>query len=198
MFFYSENRIAMIQDVLVFSRQEIKDLIETDKIWHLSYPWVLISIFSTGLGFPALIGEYESKILAQKGCLDYLPVDFSDITKVDYDRIKGQYKKSKDRLKLFSKRQARKIIEFIDNFKNDSQDFILAIHCEAGVSRSGAVGVFACRYLNIDLRRFLALHPQVLPNPFVYDTLREVSGMDDCYHRFWDDPIPEDHKLILF
>jgi predicted protein tyrosine phosphatase len=74
---------------------------------------------------------------------------------------------------LFNEKHAKKIIEFIKRFNNDSQIFI---HCRAGVSRSAAVGAFIAEKFNIlnDEERFK--HGKIFfPNFFVLKLLRKLD-----------------------
>lgn len=67
--------------------------------------------------------------------------------------------------KLFSQEDSDKIIEF-SKINKDSQ-FI--IHCEAGISRSGAVGQFINDiYKKMTLENFKKLNPHISPNYYVY------------------------------
>lgn len=173
----------MTKNILVFPRDKIASLLNTKKTLDIDCPWALISIFSDTSG-PLVREKFEFEILASKGCVDFEAFDFHDVTKDYAAMLKKTYPGSNRKFKLFSKNQAKKMINFIDKLKRDDRDLGLVIHCEAGVSRSGAVGIFACRYLGIDEHKFRAMHPLIKPNPFVYDTLCEVSKMKGNFERF--------------
>ena len=51
--------------------------------------------------------------------------------------------------------KAKQIINFIDKAQEDENDSVLVVHCQAGISRSGAVGTFACDYCGLDYNRFI-------------------------------------------
>lgn len=74
--------------------------------------------------------------------------------------------------KAMTVEQANEIIKFLDN--NKGKDFL--IHCQAGISRSGAVGRFACEYLEYNEESFNKNHPHINPNPLVTSLLRHVTN----------------------
>jgi predicted protein tyrosine phosphatase len=76
-----------------------------------------------------------------------------------------------DGYSLFESWQARQIIEFLAPLRELTR-FTLVVHCGAGVSRSGAVGVFAAEYLGCDMKDLYNRHPNILPNLWVLRMLR--------------------------
>jgi predicted protein tyrosine phosphatase len=78
--------------------------------------------------------------------------------------------------KAFTKEQAKQIIEFLVKYSeaNKWNTEELYIHCAAGVSRSGAVGLFATEFLGLSERQFFSTNRQVSPNPYVLRILRET------------------------
>lgn len=56
--------------------------------------------------------------------------------------------------------QLNDIIDFIE--RNEDKKFI--IHCSAGVSRSGAVGMYITRLLKRSVKKYLKHNPRVKPN----------------------------------
>jgi len=168
---------SMIQKIIVVPRMVIKDMILDDsiKIWD---NWSLISITTTK---DETIVDKDK--LKKKGCKDYLECVFSDVTLEEYNRLS----KHED-ITLFSKECALRIIEFIDRNK-DRVDTLVA-HCDAGISRSGAVGLFANRFLGLDEKNFRKDN-NVLPNVFVLNTLMETSGLNACYQNFWETQLNE-------
>jgi len=83
--------------------------------------------------------------------------------------------------------QAKELVSFID----DNKECSFIVHCDAGVSRSGAVGTFICRYLRHSLESFKIVNPNILPNDYVLDMLQEVSGLRGEYQDFWEN-LPTD------
>lgn len=167
----------MIKDIRIFPRSEIENLINTGAVWNIEYPWALISIWGSTSPLIPEESKTEFEILASKGCADYKTIQFHDITKKQYDHFKSLYKGAEKRFILFSKSKARNIIDYINFLRDDEREITLVIHCEQGVSRSGAIGLFACRYLGLNERRFKLLHPKIRPNAFVYDTLCKIAKL---------------------
>jgi len=155
----------MINKILVFPRHFVEkniDLFNKHKIGIISiidYPKdiLLTNTFK------------DEKNISQ---IPEISVCFNDITKDDYDQFDEANKKA---YILFNKKHAEYIINFVNIFKNEID--ILIIHCEAGIARSGAVGYWACRYLELDLNLFMKLNLYILPNYFVYDILHKMSGL---------------------
>jgi predicted protein tyrosine phosphatase len=74
-------------------------------------------------------------------------------------------------LKPMTTEQGLNIIDFIDS--NRDRNFI--VHCLAGVSRSGAVGQFIQEYLGLDYDEFVKHNPNILPNRYILNLLRDLS-----------------------
>jgi predicted protein tyrosine phosphatase len=161
----------MIKKIIVVPRLIIEDYIKEDSADYWNN-WALISISTSEEEIVA-----NKDILLHKGCIDYIECVFADITKKEQEEFRM------DHLEVFSEKTAKKIIGFIDRIK-DNVD-ILVVHCDAGVSRSGAVGVFACRYLKLDEKEFRRQN-SVLPNMYVLQVLNEASGQTDDYQAFWE------------
>jgi predicted protein tyrosine phosphatase len=79
---------------------------------------------------------------------------------------------------LFNKGQGREVIQFLNDRKKEPGKDILVTHCDAGVSRSGAVSEFACEFYGLDRTEFVKDNPYLMPNPMVLRILRETAGMD--------------------
>lgn len=171
----------MIVRVLVKSRRDIEDII-SEKV-KIPIPWSLISIYGT----KQLICKEEEKTILN--CQSVMSLKFSDVSRREYEDLKRIDKHESDKVTLFDESHAKQIIEFIDN-DNKLLDHLLIVHCHAGISRSGAVGLFACRYLNLDEDLFREHHPDIQPNFYIYSTLYEISGMKNDYQKFWQETIP--------
>ena len=72
----------------------------------------------------------------------------------------------------FTEEQARTLVSFVDLRKEVPFWFV---NCAAGVSRSGAVALWLCRYLGHDEEQFWKDNPNVLPNRLVLSTLERVA-----------------------
>lgn len=164
----------MVSKILVMSRQQMKSMI---KFTHSMESTAIISICSEES--EKLMTEHRRALLASKNCNDVLSVCFADLT----DKEKKIENISRKYL-FFNEDKARQIISFLDVLR-DKNIVNLLIHCDAGVSRSGAVGIFAVRYYGLDEKKFLEENI-IHPNSFVYDTLVEVSGLRGNYVKFWE------------
>jgi predicted protein tyrosine phosphatase len=169
----------MIEKIIVLSRKDVeKMLLEFHRHPAITGNWALISIYSDSI----LIDIKQMEILKVLDCTTFISICFDDITKKEFE-IKV---KNNDKLKLFSLDHAKSIISFIDSI-NKSQDIkTLVIHCAAGVSRSGAVGLFANRYLNLDEKELSYNNPLIKPNEYILDLLTSMSGLKDKYIKFWE------------
>jgi predicted protein tyrosine phosphatase len=78
-------------------------------------------------------------------------------------------------MKLFTDDMANKIKEFVD-LNKDKKEWI--IHCVAGISRSGAIGLWLTKYLGYNLFEFLENNPYIHPNMFVYNKMMDISLKD--------------------
>lgn len=66
----------------------------------------------------------------------------------------------------------RRIISFLEKIPNGVDELI--IHCKAGVSRSGAIGLFANDFFRMDYHRFMERNPRVRPNQHVVRVLNNL------------------------
>lgn len=165
----------MINQIVVVPRLVIENYIKDD---NASY-WENWSLISISTSEEQIVPDKEN--LLHKGCNDFLECVFADVTDKEYNEFKKFYP-----IELFSKETARKIIDFINKIKGFSD--ILVVHCDAGISRSGAVGLFACRYLKMSENEFRKQN-RVLPNMYVLGVLNEESGLKDEYQSFWENKI---------
>jgi predicted protein tyrosine phosphatase len=85
---------------------------------------------------------------------------------------------------FFNEKLAKEIHEFINNIsENDTKP--IYVHCDAGVSRSGAVGYMLNEYFNKfltnnenDYKAFNMNNSHIMPNPLVVRLLkRELFGL---------------------
>jgi len=183
----------MIEKIYIYPRQVVENILASDRATE-KRTWALISIYGTPdrrlLNTPEL-----HKKLQGKGCARVLELCFGDFSKETYDRLVASAN-GRDRMLnsidkkfyLFNEDQAKKTVEFLDKIYDDPQIKRLVVHCQAGVSRSAAVGVFACRRFKMDENALRKEHPHAHPNAYVYDLLYRVSGMRDDYIRFWEEP----------
>ena len=150
----------------VVPRMFVKKMMNKDQNWYKD-KWI-ISIFSTPICCPL------SAFSPFPNASNVLKLQFDDVTEKDQDAG----------LKHFTPEMAAKIKEFISNIKDDgSKDFW--VHCDAGVSRSGAVGYLLNEYFNKFLsdnrvdRNYYETENCVMPNPEVVRILKnELFGTD--------------------
>lgn len=185
----------MIKSIYVFPKYEIRSLIESDRRLETDLPWHLISIYGEPTDKCIADGE-DFKILQEKGCTDVLELYFSDVTDEQYRAIVQRYPEMKSEIKLFSADQAKEIVSYLKDI-NQKSDSILIAQCSAGISRSGAVGTFACRFLGLDEKILRMNNPFINPNAYVYDLLCKISGIRDDYIRFWEETVHIDAQHIF-
>ena len=143
----------------VRSRKFFLDLLNNDIISFKCS--AVISIYSS---LPErVITEPKATFLNSIGC-DHLSLCFKDVS---VEGFPG----------LITEEQAIEIVAFLKKFSHKKK---LLIHCDAGISRSGAVGFFACRYYGLDELEFIKNNPYIYPNPYVFNLLYTVSGMKEA------------------
>lgn len=141
--------------------------------------WILISISSQKKDKMIKDGYTENQLL-KWGCLDWISLIFDDITKTNYDKIKETYPHSNkmNNIKLFSKKDAKLIINFIKKYKDNKEKLTLIIHCQAGISRSGAIGWFSCKFLELNKSKFLQQNQHLYPNRYILYMLESLYKID--------------------
>ena len=72
----------------------------------------------------------------------------------------------------FTEQHAEQIIDFVEKNKNKR---VMYVHCDAGISRSGAVGLWMCRYLGEDEEDFRTRNKNIHPSPNVMNILKKVE-----------------------
>lgn len=150
--------------------QEIEYIIESKiKSDYINGNWVLISIDS----FDSYINITKDQeiILNNIDCKNILKLVFDDIVVENYN------------CKLFSKEDAKLIIDFAKSLEDNIETII--IHCHAGICRSGAVALFLNSFLNLNFDEFKKENPYIYPNPFILNTLENISGIKVNVEPFW-------------
>lgn len=135
-------------------------------------PWHLISIHGDS---PKYLTDKNISTLKKLGMLDYLSLEFWDIT--DDKGILEQLTLHNYDYILFSKEHATNIIGFLDKRRFEIGEHILVVHCDAGISRSGAVASVAAEMYNIPQQEFLKQNPYLRPNWYIRRVLRETAGL---------------------
>lgn len=156
----------MISKVLVYNRFQVTNGIQLFN----EQDFGLISIIS----YPTdVLLTFEFRSLKGIQRAPHLTLCFNDMTLVEFNAIKSA--EVKKYLYLFSTNHANSIIDFINQYNEKLKTLI--VHCDAGVSRSGAVGLWANRYLELSESDFWINNPKVEPNSYVLNVLYELSGL---------------------
>jgi predicted protein tyrosine phosphatase len=171
----------MINEVKIFNRFNMDMFAKTGGLnfpYH-NRPWYLISIYSDD---DLLLTDKNKEVFKEMGCRLALPLSFWDISdKQAVDISEGtdeQAKRLQKTMTLFSTEQAKLVIGFLTTCDQDDEtDCVLVVHCDAGISRSGAVGTFAVDFLRLNYQEFTKGNPYLRPNYFVLRVLRNMAGM---------------------
>lgn len=156
----------MIKEILVFSRM-VMDLAS----WGFAKqgmgensitegkPWYLISIYGSK---QKPLTQGDDLAFDTLGCKDALSLQFDDISEQQYREYELEYPVASQKMILFGKEHAERIFDFLDKIQEDEEDSVLAIHCHAGISRSGAVAVFTAKKYGIEFS-----DPYIQPNGWI-------------------------------
>ena len=178
----------MIKNIIVLSRQKIEEIVHHNTS-SINEPGALISIYGS---FRFLDFDVMKK-LEILNCKYSIDLKFQDYTDKDQETIKKIDPKRK--VHLFNVEQAQQIIFFL-NKVNVEDISTLIIHCAQGISRSGAVGLFACRYLNLDENQF-RLQNRITPNLYILNILTEESGINKDYIQFWENELNKKFRSMI-
>jgi len=160
----------MIKEVRVVSRQEMNGIAENPYQFNFyGEHWGLISIHTDD----EYLTPETRKTLKEIKCLHMLSLNFWDVTDVDYPGVKAKNKEAV----LFNDSHANQIIESVKLMHDSLTELVLIVHCDAGVSRSGAVGEFAVDFCDMDYLNFKEKSPCICPNAFIRGQLRKISGL---------------------
>lgn len=141
--------------IFAMSQERFRDLkCDDNTVEKFEKTWI-ISIFGSQNSSPFFKEHHPNVLLVQ-------------VDDIDEDKFEIAKKENID-LILFTKNQAKQIIEFLMNM---GDDFTLVVHCGAGVCRSGAVVEFARGMLHLDYDEFKMDNPHILPNLFILKALR--------------------------
>lgn len=149
--------------IFVVSRQKIEKMLNQNPKWYIGK--YIISIFSKGDHSPFL------------DRFNILKLEFDDVT----DEMYG-WSGFADSTIFFNENHAKAIHEFIKHISaNDKRPIF--VHCDAGVSRSGAVGYILNEWFNkyltsnyTDAEAFKETNNHILPNPTVV-RMKELFGL---------------------
>ena len=159
-----------ISKIIVLPRRVVLDFLnhclsKNDKPKYSN--WHFISIYSCKRD--KILNEFNIDAFKNNGMQLYLSLLFEDITFPGED-VNG------DPLILFNESHAQQIIKMLNEIKSYPIKSKLIIHCDAGICRSGAVGVFAAQYFNYNMDKFKKDNPFIHPNKLVLETLERVKN----------------------
>jgi predicted protein tyrosine phosphatase len=147
------------------------------KIQCKGEPWNLISISSVPNEVPDKTTFLKCR---SSGCRKILPLVFSDVSLETYEKIKD----ITPNLKLFDRSQAIQIIHITKEIHRELRPSWVVVHCDSGVSRSGAVAYFIHDYAELDHEQFKRDNPAIISNYHVWkvlnDTLKELQIVPKC------------------
>lgn len=135
----------MITDIQVMNKEKAGEYIGEK-------PYIIIGFASPRVKFPKYIGNKNLK--------GVLAVVADDATRI------GKY----DDTKLFTKEQAKKILEFVSDAVIKHPDITVIVHCEAGISRSSATAAAIAKCWWGDDTMFFN-NRFYIPNMLIYSTL---------------------------
>lgn len=168
--------------IKVFSRNTTKRLLERKEaeVEYKNTIFISINTFSKDYATEGDKDGSEPTPVPEKFLDKTLVLHFDDATNSSVSRIGCS-------LKLFNKEMAMSICKFIENKLNEFPETdTIWVHCTAGISRSGAVGVVLNDYFNKFLENnsedFYEFqhngHERMLdPNPLVSRILKSTLGM---------------------
>jgi len=145
----------MITSIKVMNRFHV-GLIKNKLEKPPSDSFALISIYSTPE--EVLFPSGSISILQPMGCYALLTLLFGD---ADPDRERVQYP--------FLKCQAEHIQRFLKEMHEKQKEMMLVVHCDAGISRSGAVATFASNLFDIPFK-----DEYIKPNTYVLRMLNNL------------------------
>lgn len=157
-----------------------------------------ISIYSSEIDYGwNMLGEPKTSPLPSRS--NVLKLCFDDVTEKDIG----------PNVIHFSKDHADQIVTFLKTTKDDGLNEFY-VHCDAGVSRSGAVGYLLNEYFNkflkmnrIDNEAFRMNNSHIMPNPEVMRILKVAlfgspfKGIEVNDYEYTEDGERIDHKTLI-
>lgn len=102
----------------------------------------------------------------------YFKENHDNVIIMHFDDIENEGEVSptnKGECKVFDEEMAENLYQFI---KRNKDKETCVVHCEAGISRSGSVGLFVNDYTQSDSERFKRDNPYISPNQRVFRMLK--------------------------
>lgn len=182
-----DSELTGKKKIFVMSRGEFKRLMERNNIndsnvedrdvYIISINDILVNASDGNIGFTSYFKQDHPNVLRTA----FADIETEKPVLVEFTTNEGQKKHTKRvALEPFGQEQAKDVFDFLLKLK-ELDSFVLIIHCTAGISRSGAVGEFACKYLEADYKRFRYNHPFIMPNTLVMKKLWDMAGVSNRY-----------------
>ena len=162
----------MINKVLVISRPLFLKNLKSD-FYNTPEKKLVISVYGDEKYSRNPKTPENEKMVFSQGFVEWLPICFRDYSEKTENDINYE----------FNEIIANSIISFLNQFKDNVDT--LVIHCDAGLSRSSAIGLWANRYLSLDEKEYLINNPRKCPNEKVLKILMDISGLTKSYEDFW-------------
>lgn len=169
----------MIDKILILSRFEVVQIIHNVKkpndLFHREF--ILISCFGNNVNYSkncnneytpnTLINDIKKDALIRQGMIDHVNVFCDDITLEQCEELHKNHPGIYT-VKLFDEQNAKNVLDFVDKYKDSN--CVLVAHCDAGISRSGAIGTFFAEEFGIDKN---TLPNYIRPNQYILKLLKE-------------------------
>jgi predicted protein tyrosine phosphatase len=126
-------------------------------------PWSLISVHSDeeGVSGPLLTHRAVRRFKAL-GMVHGMTLRFEDFD--DNPRVLENMRRCWYSPILFDEDMAERVVRFIEGEHGAVEGRTLVVHCDAGVSRSGAIGMFVVARCGLDGDAFLRANSYIRPN----------------------------------
>lgn len=181
------NRMMVLQLCLGMSniyrmifKDNTEDILEITKNKYKDEKFILISCFGNrncliseepnGKPTPHVLINNVEKVnnLKALGMVDYINVYFDDVTP---EYIENLDNKEAYTFELFKESDVLKIIEFVESYIHTDEKVNLLVHCDAGISRSGAVAVSLCEMYDLTKEY---IHKHIKPNEYVLKMFKDT------------------------
>ena len=161
----------MIKSIKLYNRFNMDCFASTEGLNFPYNHWYLVSIY--GNPEKPLMVENTGSVFKKLGLQKYVSLNFWDLDDREFNKIKPQYPNAT----IFNREHANKIIRLLHMAQKDKKDSALVVHCAAGISRSAAVGTFACDYCKLDYAEFVKENPSIYSNQYVLNILRRQANL---------------------
>lgn len=158
-------------NIFVFSRARFKDeILKMNEDHFLNGAFISIHSPKVGMSF----NDTESILESSSNVLNLWFHDADPIS--EEPLIFNGIEITLEPTVLFDTDMALQIHQFVK--QNEKAKFWI-IHCTAGISRSGAVGEILSEYFHIPYQQFKRDNPQVNPNIYVKNILKQIMIYDE-------------------